>query len=69
MTKKWNFDPEDPVCILRLISELEGCCGFVDCLDDAEEEFKFLDSMRKKYYKMYFKMIKEQKKNETESSC
>ena len=34
----------------------------------TEEELEFLDRMKKKYYKMYFKMLKEQKKNETESS-
>ena len=58
MKSKWNVNPLDPTTILRLISELEGVDGFLDCLDDTEEEIKYIQQMKKKYYKLYFKMKK-----------
>ena len=52
---KWNVDPDHPVTLLRLISEIEGCIYFLDCLDGAEEEKAYLEGMRAKYYKSYFR--------------
>ena len=61
MKHKWNVDPTDPVTILRLISELEGVWGFLDCLDDAEDELAYITALKKKYYSLYFKMMREQR--------
>mgnify|MGYP003325614789 CR=1 FL=1 len=58
MMYKWNIDPTDPVTIARLISELEGATYILECLDDASEELSFLNEMKKKYYKEYFKRSK-----------
>ena len=57
MKHKWNVDPSDPITILRLISELEGVWGFLDCLGE-EEDLAYIEGMKKKYYPMYFKMKK-----------
>ena len=59
---RWNVDPTDPITILRLISELEGVWNFLDCLDDAEDELKYIAGLKKKYYSLYFKMMRELKK-------
>ena len=61
MKYKWNVDPTDPITILRLISELEGVSGFLDCLDGAEDEFTYITKLKKKYYSLYFKMMREQR--------
>lgn len=53
-----NASPDDPITILRLISELEGLSGFVSVFDGNEDEIAYLDTMKKKYYKKYFRMIK-----------
>lgn len=58
MKHKWNVDPTDPTTIARLISELEGATYILDCLDDAEEELNFINQMKKKYYKEYFRRTK-----------
>ena len=64
-----NAAPDDPITILRLISELEGLSGFVSVFDD-EDEVAYLEAMKKKYYKKYFRMMKQEKakQNETEDS-
>ena len=49
-----------PVDILLLISELEGSsahCRRLDFLEDAAT----LDEMKRRYYKMYFRLVKEEK--------
>ncbi len=51
---KWNLKEINQTTIARLISELEGACYILDCFD--EEDYKILDEMRKKYYKIYFKL-------------
>ncbi len=56
MKNKWNVDPESHTTLLRLISELEGACYILDCLDDTEEELVFLKAMITKYYKRYFSL-------------
>ena len=61
MKYKWNVDPTDPITILRLISELEGVSGFLDCLDNAEDELAYITALKKKYYSLYFKMMREQR--------
>jgi hypothetical protein len=58
MKFKYNVNPLDPTTILRLISELEGVYNFLLCLDDTEEEIEYIEKMKKKYYKLYFKMKK-----------
>ena len=61
MKHKWNVDPTDPVTILRLISELEGVWGFLDCLDNTEDELAYITALKKKYYSLYYKMMREQR--------
>ena len=56
---KWNVDPKHPTTIARLISELEGVNYLLDTLDQPEE-YEYIQKMKQKYYKMYFKMLKEQ---------
>ena len=57
---------KEEVCsvnILRLISELEGSyqlCKYMGFDDDKET----LDVIKKKYYKLYFKLKREENKNE-----
>ncbi|AHB80879.1 hypothetical protein S-MbCM100_029 [Synechococcus phage S-MbCM100] len=49
-----------PANILRLISELEGSyqlCKYMGFEDDMNT----LEAMKKPYYKMYFKILKESK--------
>jgi len=58
MKYTWNVDPLDPTTILRLISELEGADYILGCLDETEDEIKFISQMKTKYYKLYFKMNK-----------
>jgi len=57
MKTKWNVDPQDPDTYLRLISNLEGCTYFLDCLDEPEA-IEFMNALKKKYYKLYFKASK-----------
>ena len=61
-----NAAPDDPVTVLRLISELEGLSGFVSVFDD-EDEVAYLEAMKKKYYKKYFRMMKQEKANQNET--
>ena len=64
-----NAEPDDPITVLRLISELEGLSGFVSVFDD-KDEVAYLEAMKKKYYKKYFRMMKQEKakQNETEDN-
>ena len=62
MKSKWNVDPEHPTTIARLISELEGATYLLDCLDD-QEAFDYINNLKKKYYKEYFKREREYKSN------
>jgi hypothetical protein len=54
--KKWNVQKIDAITIARLLSELEGVSYLLECID--EEDYKFIDQMRKKYYKEYFRLKK-----------
>ena len=58
MKQQWNVNPEDPTTLLRLISELEGSLYVLECLEGTEEEIEYLMTMKKKYYKKYFRLTK-----------
>ena len=46
--------------ILRLISELEGSYQLTKYMG-FEEDMNIIDEMKKKYYKMYFRLSKQEK--------
>jgi hypothetical protein len=54
--QKWNVKQLNSTTIARLISELEGASYLLDCID--EEDFETITKLKKKYYKMYFSMLK-----------
>ena len=60
MKSKWNIDPTKAVTIARLIGELEGVSYILDCLDEPEE-YGYIQTMKQKYYKKYFQMLKLEK--------
>ncbi|AET72647.1 gp25 [Synechococcus phage S-CAM8] len=51
-----------PANILRLISELEGSYQLLKYMG-FEEDMNILNEMKKPYYKLYFKTLKEEKLN------
>jgi len=53
------MDPINPIKVLLLIGELEGCYAHTKKLG-FEEDNKILDEMKQRYYKLYFKLCKEQ---------
>jgi len=53
----------EPVNILRLISELEGSYQLLKFMA-YDEDMKTLEEIKTRYYKEYFKLLKKQK-NET----
>jgi hypothetical protein len=62
---KYDFGGLDrhPANILRLISELEGSyqlCKYMAFKDDMD----VLDEMKSRYYKLYFKLNKEEKQRQ-----
>ena len=56
--QKWNVKQLNSTTIARLLSELEGASYLLDCID--EEDFETITKLKKKYYKMYFSMLKDQ---------
>jgi hypothetical protein len=61
MKVKWNVsNPQSSITIARLIGELEGVSYILDCLDEPED-FEYIEKMKEKYYKEYFKRKKEEK--------
>lgn len=58
MKSKWNINPAEAVTIARLLSDLEGVSYILECLDEVED-LQFINDMKRKYYKEYFKKIKE----------
>jgi len=56
--QKWNVKQLNSTTIARLLSELEGVSYLLDCID--EEDFETITKLKKKYYKMYFSMLKDQ---------
>ena len=59
---KWNVNPNHSTTIARLISELEGVTYILQCLDEPEE-YEYIQKMKQKYYKEYFKRVKSEKIN------
>lgn len=49
-----------PVNVLRLISELEGSYQLLKYMG-FQEDMDTLDEMKKSYYKLYFKLSKQEK--------
>ena len=49
-----------PVNVLRLISELEGSSQLLKYMG-FKEDMDTIDKMKKRYYKLYFKLSKEEK--------
>jgi hypothetical protein len=62
MKSKWNVNPTQATTIARLLSELEGVSYLLSCLDEVEE-LEFINTLKKKYYKEYFKRLKEEKQS------
>ena len=62
MKSKWNVDPKQPTTVVRLISELEGVSYILSCYDEPEE-YEYIQKMKQKYYKEYFKRVKSEKIN------
>ena len=58
--QKWNVDQLNSTTIARLLSELEGASYLLDCID--EEDFEVITQLKKKYYKMYFSLLKKESK-------
>lgn len=50
----------EPVNVLRLISELEGSYQLLKFMG-FQEDMETLEEIKKKYYKLYFKLKKESK--------
>ena len=59
MKNKWNVNPQSAITIARLISELEGVSYILDCLDEPED-FEYIEKLKEKYYKEYFKRKKKE---------
>jgi hypothetical protein len=62
MKSKWNVDPSLATTIARLISDLEGVSYILECLDEPEE-YEYIQKMKQKYYKEYFKRLSYVKKS------
>jgi len=58
---KYDFGGLDrhPVSVLRLLSELEGSSQLLKYMG-FEEDMNTLNEMKKRYYKLYFKLKREQ---------
>ena len=52
--------PITPINLLLLISEMEGTYQHLKYMG-FEEDMDIIDEMKKKYYKMYFKLNKKEK--------
>ena len=62
MKSKWNVDPYHSTTIARLSSELEGVTYIIECINEPEE-YEYIQKMKQKYYKEYFKRAKSEKIN------
>jgi hypothetical protein len=56
---KWNVNPNHSTTIARILSDLEGVSYILECLDEPEE-YEYIQKMKQKYYKEYFRMLKNQ---------
>ena len=52
--------PVEYVTVLRLISELEGSYQLLKYMG-FQDDMDAIDEMKKRYYKLYFKLAKEEK--------
>ena len=59
---KWNVNPNHSTTIARLISDLEGVSYILGSLNEPEE-YEYIQKMKQKYYKEYFKRVKSEKIN------
>lgn len=61
---KYQFGGLDQtaVNVLRLLSELEGSFQLLKYMG-FEEDMNTIDSMKQRYYKLYFKLNKQEKEN------
>jgi|TARA_A100001201_G_scaffold68340_3_gene63267 hypothetical protein len=59
---EWSFGGLDknPVNVLRLLSELEGSSQLLKYMG-FQEDMETINEMKKRYYKLYFKLKKEDK--------
>ena len=57
---EWSFGGLDknPINVLRLLSELEGSSQLLKYMG-FQEDMETIDEMKKRYYKLYFKLKKE----------
>ena len=60
--KHWTHGglPRKSVNILRLLSELEGAYQFTKYMA-FDDDCAILDSMKQRYYKLYFQIAKQEK--------
>ena len=58
---KFGGRPVTPINLLLLISEMEGTYQHLKYMG-FEEDMNTIDEMKKRYYKLYFKLNKEEKK-------
>ena len=59
---KWTHGGLEPssINILRLLSELEGCYQLTKYMA-FDDDNAILDSMKQRYYKLYFQTVKQEK--------
>jgi len=61
MKSKWNVkNPQSAITIARLLGHLERVSYIIDCLDEPED-YEYIQTMKQKYYKEYFRRKKEEK--------
>ena len=60
----WKFGgrPRTSINLLLLISEMEGVYQHLKYMG-FEEDMNTIDNMKKRYYSLYFKTVKEEKAN------
>ena len=60
--KQWTHGVLQPtsINILRLLSELEGCYQLTKYMA-FDDDNAILDSMKQRYYKLYFQTVKQEK--------
>tara|TARA_R100000027_G_C2215716_1_gene84439 strand:- start:69 stop:266 length:198 start_codon:yes stop_codon:yes gene_type:complete len=59
---KFGGFPVTSINILRLISEMEGSFQLLKYMG-FEEDMNTMDEMKRRYYKLYFKLSKEENQN------
>ena len=59
---KFGGRPQTAINLLLLISEMEGTYQHLKYMG-FEEDMNTIDNMKKKYYSLYFKTVKEEKAN------